>query len=49
MIAVSGAEGVGMRLHPPVCFGDVRGGLFCGFFCCLAGFSVFFWCCFGTV
>ena len=24
-------------------------GLFCGAFCCLAGYSVFFWCCFAAV
>jgi hypothetical protein len=24
-------------------------GVFCGFFCCLAGFSGFFGCCFATV
>ncbi len=42
MIAVSGAEGVGRWLHPPVRGGNVCLGLFCGSFCCLAGFSDFF-------
>ena len=49
MIAVSGAEGVGRWLHPPVRGGGFCLGLFCGSFCCLAGFSGLFWCCFGTV
>ncbi len=40
---------VGRWLHPPICRGGVRGGLFCGSFCGLAGFSGFFWCWFGTV
>jgi hypothetical protein len=49
MIAVSGADGVGRWLHPPVRGGGVCWGVFYGLFCCLAGFSVLFRCCFGTV
>ena len=45
MIAVSGPEGVGRWLHPPVRGGGFCLGLFCGSFCCLAGFSGLFWYC----